>query len=102
MMAWVRTATSMITFGFTIYKFFQFEFQRGAPQVRSLVGPRLFALILIGTGLVALLLAVLQHRQAIRHLPATQKETPFSLSALVAGLIAILGLLAWVTVLLRQ
>jgi putative membrane protein len=25
LMAWVRTATSMISFGFTIYKFFQFE-----------------------------------------------------------------------------
>src|SRR3989337_955177 len=25
LMSWVRTATSLITFGFTIYKFFQFE-----------------------------------------------------------------------------
>jgi uncharacterized membrane protein YidH (DUF202 family) len=25
LMAWVRTATFMISFGFTIYKFFQFE-----------------------------------------------------------------------------
>jgi uncharacterized membrane protein YidH (DUF202 family) len=25
MMAWIRTATALITFGFTIYKFFQLE-----------------------------------------------------------------------------
>ena len=102
MMAWVRTATSMITFGFTIYKFFQFEFQQGAPQVRSLIGPRLFALIMIGTGLVALILSTLQHYQNIRRLPVTKERVPWSLSALVAGLIAILGMLAWVSVLLRQ
>lgn len=27
-MAWVRTGTSMITFGFTIYKFFQMELMK--------------------------------------------------------------------------
>jgi uncharacterized membrane protein YidH (DUF202 family) len=25
MMSWIRTATSLITFGFSIYKFFQLE-----------------------------------------------------------------------------
>jgi len=25
MMSWIRTATSLITFGFSVYKFFQFE-----------------------------------------------------------------------------
>jgi uncharacterized membrane protein YidH (DUF202 family) len=28
MMAWVRTAASLITFGFSVYKFFQFELNR--------------------------------------------------------------------------
>jgi uncharacterized membrane protein YidH (DUF202 family) len=27
-MTWVQTATSMISFGFTIYKFFQFEVEK--------------------------------------------------------------------------
>ena len=30
LMAWVRTGTSLISFGFTIYKFFEFESEKGA------------------------------------------------------------------------
>jgi putative membrane protein len=39
MMSWVRTATSLITFGFSVYKFFQIE-RGGGEQVDRLVGPR--------------------------------------------------------------
>ena len=56
MMAWIRTAASLISFGFTIYKFFQLELKKPAAADR-LIGSRGFALIMIGTGLVALLLA---------------------------------------------
>jgi uncharacterized membrane protein YidH (DUF202 family) len=31
MMAWIRTAASLISFGFTIYKFFQFEIKGASP-----------------------------------------------------------------------
>jgi Domain of unknown function (DUF202) len=32
MMAWIRTAASLISFGFTIYKFFQLEIKATAPN----------------------------------------------------------------------
>jgi len=40
LMAWVRTGTSLITFGFTIYKYFQLEMSvaRVRPQQRSPLG----------------------------------------------------------------
>jgi uncharacterized protein DUF2490/uncharacterized protein DUF202 len=45
LMAWVRTATSLISFGFTIYKFFQYLHEKGeASPERYLIGPREFAL----------------------------------------------------------
>src|SRR5262245_42589586 len=58
LMAWIRTATSLISFGFTIYKFFQYmrEQDRYKPVERA-VGPREFALLMISLGLVSLLLA---------------------------------------------
>jgi putative membrane protein len=61
MLSWVRTATSLITFGFSVYKFFQIETpsRRGAGR---LVGPREFAMILVGIGLVSLALATLEYR----------------------------------------
>ena len=66
MMAWIRTATSLISFGFTVYKFFQFEAGKSTPAATGFVlSPRVFALIMIGTGLVALLLSTIEHRRYI-------------------------------------
>ena len=48
LMAWVRTATSMISFGFTIYKFFQFQADKAEPGKHGAYGmfsPRDFALV---------------------------------------------------------
>ena len=50
MMAWIRTATSLISFGFAIFKFFQLELGTGRQDGR-LVGAREFAIIMVGIGL---------------------------------------------------
>ena len=65
MMSWIRTATSLITFGFSIYKFFQIE-APSEKQQNYLIGPREFALALVSIGLISLLLATLENRQNIR------------------------------------
>jgi putative membrane protein len=100
MMAWVRTGTSLITFGFSVYKFFQFEMvgkEAGAP----LIGSREFALALIGIGLLSLLLGTFEHRRDLRALRHDYPEMPRSMSALVAILIAVLGVLALLATLIR-
>ena len=67
MMAWIRTATSLISFGFTVYKFFEFEAGKSLPSATGrLLSPRVFALIMIGTGLVALLLSTIEHRRNLK------------------------------------
>jgi putative membrane protein len=102
-MAWVRTAVSMISFGFTIYKFFQFEVQGRSPTENNILGPRGFALIMIAIGVLALLVATIQHRQGVRVLRAEYGDVvPLSLATLVAGLFAALGLVALVAVVLRR
>ena len=103
MMAWVRTATSLITFGFTVYKFFQLE--EGAGEIpRHLIGPREFALMMISIGIFSLLLATLQHRQNMQILRVHYRgmRIPVSLAAVVGGLIALLGILALIAVILRR
>jgi putative membrane protein len=101
LMAWVRTAVSLISFGFTIYKFFQLELS-GRPQVGGPIGPREFALAMILIGLVALLFAGIQHRQSIQSLRAEYgADIPFSLAGIMAGLFSVVGLFALVAVLLR-
>jgi putative membrane protein len=104
MLAWVRTSTSLITFGFAIQQFFRAT--RGSDYA-DLVGPRTFGLTMIIIGLLALLLAALQHRAAIEmlklsypereHYPAIRRSS----ARLLGILIALLGLLALVSALLR-
>src|SRR5262245_22205352 len=62
-MAWVRTATSLISFGFTIHKFFQYLQEKNQGREDRIFGPREFAMVMIGIGLVALILATVQHRR---------------------------------------
>jgi putative membrane protein len=99
MMSWIRTATSLITFGFTIYKYFQL--QRTAAPSERLIGPRELALILISLGLFSLGVAVWQNRQGVLRLRALYPDTPRSLAGGLAALIALLGLLALIAVILR-
>ena len=102
MMAWVRTAVSLITFGFSIYKFFQFEAERGVTWKGQFIGPRSYALMMIVTGLVALSLAAVQHRANLRSLGEAAGNTPpLSVAGSVAALVGIMGLLALIAVVVR-
>jgi putative membrane protein len=101
-MAWVRTATSLISFGFSIYKFFQIA-EKGEAAGR-LIGPREFAMIMIGIGIVSLLIGTIQHissMQSMRHHYQGAKM-PRSLAVVVGALVSVLGVLALVTVFLRR
>jgi putative membrane protein len=103
LMAWIRTATSLISFGFTIYKFFEF-LHHGAEGEKpaQLLGARHFALLMIGTGLVALVIATLQHVRDMRVLRAASADVPYSLAAVMAALIGLLGIVGVASVILRQ
>ena len=79
MMAWVRTGTSLITFGFTVYKFFQLD-QAVKLSGRMLIGPREFAMALILIGLLSLVLGTVEHARDLRALRAQNPQMPRSLS----------------------
>jgi putative membrane protein len=102
LMAWVRTSSSLITFGFSIYKFFQLERGMGNKFASAQVlGPRQFSMILIIIGVVALVLATIQHRRQLQMLKLEYEEAPTSTAGIVAGLISVLGLLAILAVIFR-
>ena len=93
LMAWVRTSSSLITFGFSIYKFFQLERDVGRDFLRSqVVGPRQFSMILIIIGVVSLMLATIQHRHQLKILKIAYENMPMSTAGIVAGVISVLGL----------
>src|SRR5215469_6240160 len=72
LMAWLRTALSMISFGFTLAKFFEYvESQRGTPIVGRLGAtwsPRMVGTSMVVIGTLALLIAVVQHKRRVNAL----------------------------------
>lgn len=100
-LAWIRTATSLITFGFAIYSFFVIPTGAGHPHSTRL-GPQIFALALIAMGLLALLAAAIQRHQAVKMM---RRDFPgltrLSMGEFVGAFLALLGLLALVLILLR-
>src|SRR5690348_17308933 len=71
LMAWVRTAASLISFGFTIYKFLQYlQQETRSPVPEGVLGPRTFGMLMIGIGLIALAIATVQNRREMQTLRA--------------------------------
>jgi len=105
MMAWIRTSLSLIGFGFTIAKFF--EFMRAEKQVvvkgmlGNVWGPAAVGRILVGTGILALFFAVLQHRQALRSLHRHGLGMRRSLSLLIALILGLFGVIALIAMVLN-
>jgi len=74
LMAWVRTATSLISFGFTVYKFFQYMREGQPTTIHPLLSPRLFGMMMIGLGLIALILATIEHRHQMQLLQTKYQQ----------------------------
>src|SRR5271169_4317045 len=73
LMAWIRTALSMIGFGFTIYKFFQYQAEEiAAGNIQRPQAPRNLGMSLIALGTLALTAAAWQHRTFLNKMGARQ------------------------------
>jgi putative membrane protein len=110
LMAWVRTSTALIAFGFTIVQVFERLQKEGADKpVVMPHAPRDFGLVLIAAGVVGSVIALNQYLRVIRYMWSSEfralagiKDKPYN-SPLVAMaiLIAIIGVVAFTTVLFR-
>jgi putative membrane protein len=111
LMSWVRTATALIGFGFTIFQFFErFNQMAGVEGPRHPGASRLIALGLIGCGTAALFVAIIEYREMLRYLwsrefgeiagVAEKKRTTPAL--IVAVFLAAVGLIALGTVARRS
>lgn len=96
LMAWIRTSTSMITFGFALYKFFFYLHQEKPPgHAAQIFGARVYGLCIMGIGVLALVLATWQHRLQLKTLQGQYPEASWSLSLVIATLVASLGVVAF-------
>lgn len=100
-MAAIRTATSLITFGFTVYKIFEFEIP-GRVRSEQLVGPREFGITMILIGLASLLIASYEYRRDRNEMRKLYPDMPRATAGFIASLIGSLGILALLAALFRN
>jgi len=101
LMAWIRTSVSMISFGFTIYKFFQ-ELSKTPEGQQQLFTPRIVGMVMIIFGLLSLLLAQIQHQIAVRKLKQYYPATQRSVSSVLSILVLMFGLALFLGALFKQ
>ena len=110
MMSWIRTAVSLIGFGFAIVQFFErLQQMPGARPAAYPTAPRDLGLALIGCGILSMIISIWQYMWGIRYLwggtfapiagvTAEGKHTPvIAIAILLAGI----GLFAFCAVLFR-
>jgi putative membrane protein len=103
LMAWIRTAISMIGFGFSIYKFFQYQAEEiAAGTIRRPQAPRNLGMTLIALGTLGLTAAAWQHRVALNRMGALQSRHLWSISFVVAIAVILIGVATFYGVLLRH
>jgi putative membrane protein len=103
LMAWIRTAISMIGFGFSIYKFFQYQADEiAAGNIRRPQAPRNLGMSLIALGTLGLAAAAWQHRRFLNEIGATQNRHIWSISFMVAIAVILIGVITLYGVLLRH
>lgn len=100
LMGWVRTALSMISFGFTIYKFLDAATHGAQVGLLKANGPRRLGLFLIALGVISVLLGSIEYYKTIQRLNA-MSATPHravNFSLIVGLLIGLLGLFLFITI----
>jgi putative membrane protein len=106
-MAWIRTAISLIGFGFTIVQFFQ-RLQTTPINGHAMrpEAPRDLGLALIGSGILALGISIFQYQRGIHYLWEKQfqaiagfsEQRGHSPALAVAVVLVLIGLFAFISV----
>ena len=110
LLSWVRTAVSLIGFGFAIVQFFsRMQQMPGVNPPRFPEAPRYFGLAMIFCGILALLVSIWDYVWVVRYLwggdftpiAGMTKEARQTPILAVAGLLILIGLFAFFAALLR-
>jgi len=99
LMAWIRTALSLLTFGFTIYKILQeVEKSISLPQQQS---PRNIGLLLAAAGTMAMVMGTIEYWQTLHELRQDHHFWYFRPTLIMALLMSISGVILIIGIVAR-
>ncbi len=104
LMGWIRTALSLISFGFTIYKFLQATITDSTVSTLTTQGPKRLGLLLIALGTLSVIFGTIEFFSTTNRLntPEETKHKKFDFTLVLGGIIGLLGLFLFVTIVLNQ
>ena len=102
LMAWIRTSLSMIGFGFTIYKFMQYLRDEVAGAAIRSGGPRNLGMFLVGLGVLAIVLGVIQYASTVRTISDDEKLPIWGATFFIALVMAALGIILFLLIASRS
>ena len=104
LMAWVRTSLSLISFGFTIYKFLDYSREQLIATGKDLHGissPKVVGLFMIGMGIISLIFGILENIQAIRGLRGKYSVRRIRYTLMMAVMVTFFGLIIFLGIIFQ-
>jgi putative membrane protein len=102
LMSNIRTSTALISFGFTIYKFFSEMREMVKPGPPHLLGSRNFGFLMIASGVVYVALSSLSYLRQVRAMNLKYGTSTHKLPLGLAFVISVLGILGLLAIVFRQ
>jgi putative membrane protein len=102
LMAWIRSSISMLSFGFTIYKFLLYVKESLSDKILKAQGPRRFGILLIALGTLSMLFGLIDYYGLVKQYGKASGRSPWNIT-FFAGLITfLLGLTLLVSILIHR
>jgi putative membrane protein len=105
LMAWVRTGLSLISFGFTIYKYLDIQGKQLQAMGKSpppLSSPKIVGLIMIGLGILSLILGTLENLATVKNYRMQSRIRRPRYSLLISGIITTIGIVLFLGILFKM
>lgn len=104
LMAWVRTALSLISFGFTIYKFLDYSREQLIATGKDLHGissPKIVGLYMIGMGILSLVFGMLENINTIKEYRGRYSLRRRRYALFMAGMVTLFGLIIFLGIIFQ-
>lgn len=104
LMAWVRTGLSLLSFGFTIYKFLDFSREQLIATGKDLHGissPKFVGLFMIGMGILSLIFGILENFTTIKSLRGRYSFSRKRYALIMAGMVTLFGLIIFLGIIFQ-